>query len=109
MIPPKNTENKNEQKDPNSMLITYTLYGNKAIFLYDINKQTDTDDNGLTINIKDITCKELSQRKKLNNKEEYHNGNGSAPGTDILTEKRMQGNKRKPNDINTIGIRKPGT
>jgi hypothetical protein len=58
MIYSKNTENKNEQNDPSSTLITYSLDGNKATFLIDINKQMQKDDNKLTINFKDIMCEE---------------------------------------------------
>jgi hypothetical protein len=104
MIYPKNTENKNEQKDPIAKLITYALDGNKATSLIDMNNRMQMDDNKLTINIKDITYEVHFEINKLDNKEEYHSGNRNVPNTDIPTKKRIQGNKCKPNDINTQPI-----
>jgi hypothetical protein len=65
--------------------------------LININKQAHKDDNKLAINIHDTAYGKQFQTNKLENKEKYHSSNRSAPDTDIyydiLTEKRIQGNK----------------
>jgi hypothetical protein len=68
--------------------------------LIDINNQAHKDDNKRTINIQDITYEKQSQTNKLKNKKDCHSGNTSTDDTDIPTEKPLQGNKYKPNDIN---------
>jgi hypothetical protein len=101
MIPPKDTESKNNREDPDSELIIYALHSKKkTTFLIDINKQVHKNDNKLIINIKDVTCEERSQANKLENKEEYHSDNRNIPDTDIPTEKQIQGNKCKSNNTN---------
>jgi hypothetical protein len=67
------------------------LGGNTATFLININKEVLKNDNKLTTNIKGIMCEEKFQINKLENNEECHNGNRSAPDTEILTEKRKGG------------------